>query len=312
MYLDAVVCLGPAGLSLEAGVSPHLDAGNQVLRLGPHYLFVGEGCQADPPINDLGGQAVLHAELALQAAGGPGVDQRPGRIEVHQHVDAVHVAGGECLAAQELGGGVQGQVSAAAAGILLDLDARLHHEAPAAQRLRRPVRVVVAATRKGAHETKPALQRVAGCGEPGLHQLGGVNAGAASGAGVVGLGHGAEVLSQPGSLGRRQRDGHGRLHRIQRQQARRRGGRTQRPQRAGGMPAQIVEVRGRDGVANGAGHLESHQVGKQQVAAVGAHFLGQRERAGNQVRAGVGLGDVRHVVIVQGVGHGPIDQCGLQ
>ena len=104
--LDAVVGLGPAGLSLVARVSAHLDEGDEVLCLGAHDLFVAEGGEANLSVDDLGGEAVLHAELALKAAGGPGVDERAGRVEVDQDVDAVDVVGGEGLAAEELGGGV--------------------------------------------------------------------------------------------------------------------------------------------------------------------------------------------------------------
>ena len=102
-------------------------------------------------------------------------------------------------------------MGAAAAGVFLNLDARLHHETTFAQRGRSLLGIVPAATGEGPHETEATFQGIVGCGETCLHQPGGVDPGAACGSGMVGLGHSAEVLPQAGSLGRGKRDGHGGL-----------------------------------------------------------------------------------------------------
>ena len=78
------------------------------------------------------------------------------------------------------------------------------------------------------------------------------------------------------------------------------------------MPAQIVEVGGADGVANGAGHFEPDQVGQEEIAAGRAHLLRQRQRPGDQRGAGVRLGDESDVVVVEGVGHCAIDQGSVE
>ena len=129
---------------------------------------------------------------------------------------------------------------------------------------------------------------------------------------MVGLGHRAEILPQPRRLRGRQRQRHRRLAGVQPQQPRRCRRRPQRPQRPGGMPAQVVEVGRAEGVAHRAGHLEPHQIGQQQVGAGGVHRLGQRQRRRQQRRAGVGFGDESHIVIVQGVGHRPVDERRLR
>ena len=239
------------------------------------------------------------------------MDQGAGRVEVHQHLDALHLRRGEGFPLQQAGGGVQGQVGAAAAGVFFDFDARFDHKAAAAQRRRGFIRVVAAAAGKGAHKPEPPLQRIGGGGEPRLHQLGGVDPGAAGRPGVIGLGHRAEVLAQARRLRRRQRYRHSRPFRGKPQQPGGRRRRAQGPQRPGGMPAQVVVVRGADGIAHGAGHLEPQQIGQQQLAAGGAGFLRQRQRPGDQGRAGVRLGDVGNVIVVQGVGHCAVDQGGV-
>ena len=91
---------------------------------------------------------------------------------------------------------------------------------------------------------------------------------------------------------------------IEPQDARRRRGGPQRPDRRRAVPAALVVVPRVHDVAEAALQLEAHGVGVDDRGAGCPHELGRGQRRGDESAAGVSERDEAHVVVVKGVsGH---------
>ena len=189
------------------------------------------------------------------------MNQGARRVEIHLHIDLFHLLRVDNLARKQLQGSIQSQMSAAAAGVFLDLDTRFDHIEFAAQGIEHHLRVEPLTSGKGAHKSEAAFDSIAAGGKALPDQTGCRDSGASSLSGVEGLGHGAEVLTQAGGLGGCQRDGHSGLLPVQVQESGGRGSGSNGAQGPGGVPSQIVEVLRAQACAHAAGNFKSNQIG---------------------------------------------------
>ena len=116
------------------------------------------------------------------------------RVEVHLDLNLIHLVRVDGPLGQQVEGRVQGQVGAAAAGVLLDFDARLHQVTLVPQVLQQLLVIESGPAGEGPDESEAAFQGVVAGGEAVPDQFCRDNADSGSIPGVKWLGHGAEVL----------------------------------------------------------------------------------------------------------------------
>src|SRR6266508_1666685 len=109
----------------SAGLFDDRDSFHQLLHVRPLDRLVGEGGEADSPVDESSGDAVLHTELALETSRGeirPKRHQRPSADRDPDAADIGVVRG--ALGTPDLEGSVYSAVGRVTAGVELDADAR--------------------------------------------------------------------------------------------------------------------------------------------------------------------------------------------
>ena len=267
----------------QRGIHDHHDLLHEAAHLGVAHGAVLERREVDAPGAERGGRAELHRELPLEGGGGVPVRQDVGDHAIHAHLDRCDVAGADAVPRAQLEEGVDRRVGERARGVGLHGDPGGQELPRAAEGVERGLESAGAAERGDV--ALRALERRLGRREPLARELRGQEPTARRVARVVGLGHRAEVLLEPGGV----RGGDGervaRLGDVEPEQTRRGRGAAERADGGCRVPAPGV-VLGVERAAERRGDLEADDVGQGDQAAVGRLGLagGQRGREQRHAR----------------------------
>ena len=119
--------------------------------------------------------------------------------------------------------------------------------------------------------------------------------------------HGAEVRLEPGSLGGGDAEGDGKLPVVQTKHPAGSGGRREGADRAGDVETLLV-MAGRDEPADAAGGLVARDEAFDEQSARGLRLFAERQQGGHDGDGGMAAHREVHVVIVEGVAGGAVDQ----
>ncbi len=163
----------------------------------------------------------------------------------------------------------------------------------------------LALRRDGRQEAQRMLQRIGRGGETRVRQPRRHHAGMRRAAGVIRLGHGAEVGDQPRAMRGAERKGMRGLVRVEPAQRCARCGRRDGAEDAGRVPALLVVLSSVAADKLGP-DLEAGNIGRRQPRAADAEGLAFRQDRRHQHRARMAA--QRHVVVVEGMRGGGVDQ----
>ena len=286
----------------------HCDARDQRANARIGDFVRGETGQADGALEQGHGQAVVQAELALQRRVGHDMDQ--GR---EGHLANPRPNGLDRLPANfrmQLQRCFNARVGGAAGWEGLEREAMLGEDLQPLPHGQQRCGVMADAGVEHGEVAVAMLHHHRARIVPGLGQQGRLQASARSQARMQGLDHAAEVGAQP--AGRRrgdaQRGDHLRGAQAQHPAAGHRRG--QRSEGAGGMPAPLVVLRV-ERPPELAEDLKAGDVGVDHLRAGGLAARRNRQQRRHDHRAGVGIGRVVGVVVVQRMGDGAVVKGGV-